>query len=98
MTSKRVDELLARLAQEPIDRVLEDLDAGIWRSILLLQREARTTSALAPVRVAAVGFALAMGVAAGSAVAIGTFVASPGNGVFSSAGHLSPSTLLEGAR
>ena len=96
--SERLDELVARLARAPIDRALDNLDAEIGRTILLHRREARTASALAPVRVASVGLALAMGLTAGGAVAVMAPVASPAFGVFSSAGHLAPSTLLEGRR
>jgi hypothetical protein len=96
--SERLDEMLGRLAAAPIDQTLDNLDAEIGRGILLRRREARTTSALAPVRVASVALALAMGLSAGGAVATMARVASPAYGLLSSAGYLAPSTLLEGAR
>ncbi len=96
--SERLDEMVARLAAAPTDRALDNLDVEIARSILLRRREARTTAALAPIRLASVGLALAMGLTAGGALATTALMASPAYGFFSSGGHLAPSTLLEGGR
>lgn len=94
--SERLDELIARLAATADDRALGDLEVEIGRSILLRRREARTASALAPVRVASVGLALSMGIAAGGSMAVSAIIAPHAYGTFSTIGHLAPSTLLEG--
>jgi hypothetical protein len=51
---------------------------------------------LAPVRVASLGLALAMGVTAGGAAATAALLNPQPLSVFSSAAHLAPSNLLEG--
>ncbi|HQR88588.1 MAG: hypothetical protein B7Y81_16880 [Caulobacter sp. 32-67-35] len=94
--SERLDELVARLAASPTDRSLDGLDGEVGRSIAHRRREVRTLAALAPVRVASVGLALAMGVTAGGAVAASALVGPHPYGTFSVAANLAPSTLLEG--
>jgi len=94
--SERLDELVARLAASPTDRSLDGLDAQIGHSIANRRREARTQAALAPVRVASIGLALAMGVTVGGALATSAIVAPHPYGTFSIAANLAPSTLLEG--
>lgn len=96
--SERFDDLVARLAASPVDRSLDGLDAEIGRSIVHRRREARTLAALGPVRVAAVGLALAMGLTAGGAVATSALMAPQVSGEFAIASNLAPSTLLEGGR
>ena len=75
--SERLDDLLGRLAAAAPDRALDNLEAEIGRTILLRRREARTMAALAPVHVASVGLALAMGLTAGGALATTALMASP---------------------
>lgn len=94
--SDRFDELVARLAASPMDRSLDGLDGEIGRSIADRRHDARTWAAMAPVRVASIGLALAMGVTAGGAVATSAIVAPHPYGTFSVAANLAPSTLLEG--
>lgn len=94
--NERLDELVARLAASPMDRSLDGLDGEIGRSIAGRRLQARTSAALAPVRVASVGLALVMGIAAGGAVATSSIVAPHPYGTFSIAANLAPSTLLEG--
>lgn len=94
--NERLDELVAHLATGPLDRSLDGLEAEVSRSIATRRRDARTAAALAPVRVASIGLALAMGVTVGSAVAAGAAVTMHPYGTFSAAAHLAPSTLLEG--
>jgi hypothetical protein len=94
--SERLDELVARLAASPMDRSLDDFDGEIGRSIADRRLQTRTSAALAPVRIASVGLALVMGVAAGGAVATSVIVAPHPYGTFSIAANLAPSTLLEG--
>ena len=93
---ERLDDLVARLAGAPTDRVLDDLEVEVGRSILLRRRDAQAISALAPVRIASIGLALAMGVTAGGAVAAAAMTRPTAYGTFSSSAHLAPSTLLEG--
>ena len=96
--SERLDDLVARLARAPTDRVLDDLEVEVGRSILLRRRDAQAVSALAPVRMASIGLALAIGVTAGGTVAAAAMSAPTNYGTFSSSAHLAPSTLLEGRK
>ena len=96
--SDRLDELVRRLAGSPADRPLDGLEADIGRRILESRREARTTTALAPVRIASVGLALAMGITVGGVTAAAAMAGTRPSGVFSAATQLAPSTLLEGRR
>ena len=94
--SERLDDLFARLAAQPADRDLNDLENRIGRTIQSHRREIATLSAIAPVRIAAVSLALAFGLTAGVTLAISTGPQSHTYGTFSAAGNLAPSTLLEG--
>jgi hypothetical protein len=96
--SDRLDELVDRLAGSPTDRVLEGLEAEVGRRIRVSRQEARTTTILAPVRVASIGLALAMGITAGGLTAAGAMAGPRSPGVFSGTTDLAPSTLLEGRR
>jgi hypothetical protein len=92
----RLDERLARLAAEPTLRRLDGLEAEVGRGIASRRREAAASAALAPIRIASVGLALALGITAGSATATAAILAPRTYGTFSPAVHLAPSTLLEG--
>lgn len=94
--SERFDDLIARLVSTPTDRSLDGLDAEIGRSILRRRHEARTVSVLAPLQMASLGLALAVGVTAGGAAAISAASKPQSFGAFSSVAHLAPSMLLEG--
>jgi hypothetical protein len=94
--SEPLDDLFARLAAAPADRSLDALDAAVLRSIRLKRHEARATLSLAPVRIASVALALAVGVTAGGAVATSAILAPQPYGTFSSSANLAPSTLLDG--
>ncbi|MEO8927736.1 MAG: hypothetical protein ABI306_11300 [Caulobacteraceae bacterium] len=96
--TKRLDDLLGRLAAEPIDRSLDRLQADIWRGVARRRAEARTAAMLAPVALASVGLALAMGVVVGGVTAVAKVAAPHGSSAFSVAADLAPSTLLEGGR
>jgi hypothetical protein len=91
----RLNHLVEQLAAAPTDRSLDDLDARIARSIAERRAEARVAWALTPVRVAAVGVALVMGVAAGGVTAASSVAPHPAGAVFA-ASDLAPSSLLEG--
>lgn len=94
--SERLDDLLARLAAQPVGRPLDGLESEVARRILIRRKEARTAIALAPVRVASIGLALAMGVTAGGAAATAAIAGPHAYGTFSASANLAPSTLLEG--
>lgn len=94
--SDRLDELVGRLAGSPTDRPLDGFEAEIGRSIARRRRDAKEAVMLAPVRVASIGLALAMGVTAGGAAATWVLLKPQPLSVFSSSAHLAPSSLLEG--
>ena len=94
--SDRLDDLIGRLAGSPTDRSLVGLEAALGRSISVRRGEARTATLMAPVRLASIGLALAIGVIAGGAAATATIMASHPYSTFSSDAHLAPSSLLEG--
>ena len=94
--SERLDYLVERLAALQTDRQLEHFDADVNRGITRWREEARTASALAPVRVASIGLSLAMGVTVGG-VSAATAIAAPRHpAVLQMQAELAPSTLLEG--
>ena len=90
----RLDHLLERLAATPTDCPLDAFEAGVSRGIVQRRSQARTAMALAPVRFASIGLALAMGVTVGG-LTVATARQPAG---FSSAVDLAPSTLLEDGR
>lgn len=94
----RLDELVGRLALAPTDRALDGLEAEVGRSIVRERRNALTARALAPVRLASIGLAVAMGVTAGGAAATSAMLKPQPVRVFSLADTLAPSSLLEGRR
>lgn len=96
--SDRLDDLLGKLAAAPIDRGLEGLEADVGRAIRRRRGDLHTTALLAPVRIASIGLALAMGITAGGVTAAAAMAGQRPSGVFSGAANLAPSTLLEGRR
>ena len=94
----RLDDLVNRLAGSPTDRGLEGLEAEIGRRIRARRQEASAATLLAPVRVASIGLALAMGITAGGLTAAAAMAGPRSPGAFSGAADLAPSTLLEGSR
>jgi hypothetical protein len=96
--SDRLDEMIDWLAGSPTDRRLDGLEAEVGHSIGRRREEARASAALAPVRFAGVGIALAMGVTAGGAAAMATVMSAQPLSVFSSSADLAPSSLLEGGK
>ncbi|NQE64329.1 hypothetical protein E1H18_4585 [Caulobacter sp. RHG1] len=91
-----LDELMRRLAARSADRSLDGLEAEISRGIAAQRREALVQAAMAPVQIASVVLALAMGLTAGSALAASTVNPQRDYGLFASAARLAPSSLLEG--
>ena len=94
--NERLDDLVERLAASPTDRSLDHLEAQVTRGIARRQAQARTAAALAPVRLASIGMALAMGVAVGGVTAASSMVGPRPPGAFGVAADLAPSTLLDG--
>lgn len=94
----RLDQLFERLAATPTDRSMDLLDLEIGRAIGRRRGETRTAAALAPVRMASVGMALAMGVTVGGVIAATAIGVPRQPGAFLLAGNLAPSALLEDAR
>jgi len=97
MTTPDLDEWMAQLAAAPADRSLDGLETDIRRAIGARRQEARTTKALGPARLAAVGVALAIGVASGAVSALTSVRAPRAPGPFASVAQLAPSTLLDDA-
>lgn len=92
-----LDDWVSVLAAAPADRSLEGLEADVGRDIAARRREARTVKALAPLRIATVGLALVLGVAAGGLAATSAIQTERPAGPFAAVTELAPSTLLEGA-
>jgi hypothetical protein len=93
-----LDQLLAGLAQAEPDRPLRGLEAHVLRGIARRREETRANATLAPLRVASVGIAVAIGVTAGGMVAARTAVEPRQLNTFSTDAQLAPSTLLEAGR
>lgn len=95
--SERLDDLIERLATAPADRPLDALEAEIAFGITRRRDQARLVGSLAPVRAAAVGLAMALGLAVGGVTAAAATPARHAD-AFAVAPALAPSTLLEGGR
>lgn len=93
-----IDELVQRLAAQPLDRSLDGLELEVSRGISRRRADLKTSAALAPVRFASIGLALAMGVTVGGLAAAGTISTPQQFSTFSVSAHLAPSTLLEGGQ
>lgn len=96
--TERLDRLFEQLAAAPADRSLDFLDVEVGRAIGKRRSDARTASALAPIRVASIGLTLAMGVIAGGVSTAAATGAPRQPGAFPVAASLAPSTLLDGGR
>ena len=97
MTSPDLDQWIAQLAAAPPDRSLDGLEADVGRTISARRLETRAVQALGPARLAAVGAALAIGVASGAVSALTSLRAPSAPSAFASVAQLAPSTLLEDA-
>jgi len=94
--SEGLDHLLDRLRAAEAGRPAPDLEAEVMRGVARFEAERRTANALAPLRLAAVGLALAVGLTAGGLTAAHTLADGRPAGGFSVAAELAPSTLLGG--
>lgn len=91
-----MDQLIGRLASMGPERSLDGFEHAVLSGVARRRDEVRTTRALAPIRAASVGVALAIGVTTGG-MAAATSLSQPHQlSPFSIAAHLAPSTLLEG--
>jgi hypothetical protein len=97
MTTPDLDQWMAQLAAAPADHALDGMEAEIGRAIGARRLETRAVKALGPARLAAVGVALAIGVASGAVSALSALPASSAHGPFASVAQLAPSTLLDDA-
>jgi hypothetical protein len=91
--SDRLDDLVARLAASPTDRRLEAFDSEVSVGIRRSEAERRTAGALAPIGLASVVVALAMGVTVGGVIA--AIGAPAADRTLLSVASLAPSSLLE---
>jgi hypothetical protein len=96
--NERLDRLVERLAASPTDRSLDHFEAQVDRGVSERRAQARTASALAPIRVASIGLALAIGVTFGGVIAASSVSAPQPAGALFAAADLAPSTLLDGRR
>ena len=94
----RLDHLMAGLAAAPTDRALDGFDADVSRGSARYRAEARTAASLAPARLASLGLALVVGVAAGGVAAASALSPPKQFNDFAVPPHLAPSTLLDGRR
>jgi hypothetical protein len=91
-----LDHLLARLAEAETPAPA-GFDRGVLAAIAVQREDARRARTLAPVGLAAVGMAVAVGVAAGGLGAAAAVAQPRQLSAFSAHAHLAPSTLLDGA-
>ena len=96
--SDRLNDAVGRLAAWPIDHPLDGLEVEIARSLLVRRREGRTAAMLAPVQLASLCLALAIGVTAGGAAVTASITTPRAPGGYAAGALLAPSTLLEGER
>ena len=92
--SDDLDDLLGRLARAPADRSLQGLEVSVMSGVTRTREERRALRALAPMHVAMIGAALAIGLAAGGAAGLSTASAGPAAPGLTSGLSLAPSTLL----
>jgi len=96
--ANELDDLLNRLARETPDGSLDGFEDTVLSTVARRREGLRAARALAPVRAASIGMALAVGVTAGGMAAATTLAEPHRFDTFSSSAHLAPSTLLEGGR
>ena len=93
-----LDHLMMQLASGRTGRSLDGLEdavlSGVWRR----REDIGATRALAPIRLASVSLALAIGVTAGGMAAATTLLEPRQLSPFATQAHLAPSTLLGGGR
>ena len=93
-----LDELVKGLRSQGPDRDLSQLEPSVWRRIGGARVERPSGMGFAPVRMAAVVMALAVGAAVGGASAVAANSEAHETSVFALNSHLAPSTLLGASR
>ena len=93
-----LDQALTRLAAGRPDRSLDKLEHAVLSAIHQRRRDSSAAAALAPVRLASVSLALAIGATAGGMAAASTPLQPRQPSPFSTEAYLAPSTLLDGGR
>ncbi|MFZ3008271.1 MAG: hypothetical protein WA047_19065 [Phenylobacterium sp.] len=91
-----LDHLMSRLADARPERSLDGFEHVVLQGVARRRDDIQAARALAPIRVASIGVALAIGVTTGGMAAASTLTQPPQVSPFSTAAHLAPSTLLEG--
>ena len=91
-----IDDLMARLAATRLERSLDGFEHAVLHGVAKQREEIQSARALAPVRVAFIGVALAIGVTTGGLAAATTLSQPRQVSPFLAAAHLAPSTLLGG--
>jgi hypothetical protein len=93
-----LDELMARLAAQPTDRPLDQLEPAVWARIEARAGDHPDWALLAPLRLATLSLALVTGIAVGGAAAASAVRQPHEASLFTAEADLAPSTLLEGRR
>ena len=93
-----LDHLMTQLAAGGPNRSLDGLEHTVMSAVRRRREDRSATRALAPIRLASVSLALAIGVTAGGMAAVTTLLEPRQLSPFSTEAHLAPSTLLDGGR
>lgn len=93
-----LDQLMMQLGATGSERSLDGLEHTVMRAVRRRREDHSATKALAPIRLASVSLALAIGVTAGGMAAAETLLAPRQLSPLSTEAHLAPSTLLDGGR
>jgi len=93
-----LDQLMMQLATVGAHRSLDGLEYTVLSAVRRRREDRSATRALAPIRLASVSLALAIGVTAGGMAAATTRLEPRQLSPFSTEAHLAPSTLLDGGR
>ena len=93
-----LDQLMAQLAADGTHRSLDGLEHTVMNAVRRRREDRSSERALAPIRLASVSLALAVGVTAGGMAAATTLLEPRQISPFSTEAHLAPSTLLDGGR
>ena len=91
-----LDHLMSRLADGRPERSLDGFEHVVLQGVTRRREDIQAAWAMAPIRAASIGLALAIGVTTGGMAAASTLTQPPPVSPFSTAAHLAPSTLLEG--
>ena len=93
-----LDRLMTQLAAGGAHRSLDGLEHTVMSAVRRRREDRSAAKALAPIRLASVSLALAIGVTAGGMAAAITLLEPRQLSPLSTEAHLAPSTLLDGGR